>query len=81
MVVHVESAPQRPAFSTATAAVAVDVVVRDRRGNPVVGLGQADFELYEDGRKRSITTFDAVDLPSPPATVPANVLAQPPSLR
>ena len=70
IVASVESAPQRPAFYTATAAVAVDVVVRDRRGGPVVGLGQADFELYEDGKKQAITTFDAVNLPSPLATVP-----------
>jgi len=69
IVASVESAPQRPAFHTAAAAVAVDVVVRDRRGDPVVGLGQADFELYEDGTKQSITTFDAVDLPSPLATI------------
>ena len=68
IVASVESAPQRPAFHTAAAAVAVDVVVRDRRGDPVVGLGQSDFELYEDGKKQSITTFDAVDLPSPLVT-------------
>jgi hypothetical protein len=49
IVASVESAPQRPAFHTAAAAVAVDVVVRDRHGDPVVGLGQTDFELYEDG--------------------------------
>src|SRR4029450_10479056 len=68
-VVTVESAPQRPAFKTAAAAVAVDVVVRDRRGDPVAGLVQADFELYEDGKKQSITAFDAVDLASPITTV------------
>lgn len=30
-------------------AVLVDVVVRDRRGQPVTDLTAADFELYEDG--------------------------------
>ncbi len=69
IVASVESAPQRPAFHTAAAAVAVDVVVRDRHGEPVIGLGQADFELFEDGKKQSITTFDAVDLPSALVTV------------
>ena len=32
-----------------TTAVLVDVVVRDRRGQPVTDLGAEDFEVYEDG--------------------------------
>ena len=34
----------------------IDVVVRDRAGNPVIGLGKDDFELYEDRVRQTITT-------------------------
>jgi VWFA-related protein len=32
-----------------TAAILVDVVVRDKRGQPVMDLNAGDFEIYEDG--------------------------------
>ena len=32
-----------------TTAILVDVVVRDKRGQPVTDLSPADFEVYEDG--------------------------------
>lgn len=35
-------------------AVLVDVVVRDRRGQPVTDLAPADFEIYEDGVRQEI---------------------------
>lgn len=47
--------------ATATA-VLVDVVVRDRRGQPVTDLVAADFEIYEDGVRQeigSLTTYTA----------------------
>src|SRR5437764_11067496 len=37
--------------------VNIDVVVRDRAGNPVRGLGKEDFELYEDGVKQTISNL------------------------
>lgn len=64
-----ERMPSR-VFRTSAAAVAVDVVVRDRDGGPVTGLGPQDFELFEDGMRQTITTFDAVDLPSPASPAP-----------
>jgi VWFA-related protein len=39
--------------------VNVDVVVVDRQGQPVVGLGPADFRIFEDGEPREITNFYA----------------------
>jgi VWFA-related protein len=48
---------QPPKYQTATSAVVVDVVARDRRG-PVVDLTQADFEVFEDGRPQEIATFE-----------------------
>lgn len=43
----------RTVQSTATA-VLVDVVVRDRRGQPVTDLSAADFEIYEDGVRQEV---------------------------
>jgi VWFA-related protein len=65
------------AFSTSTAAVAVDVVVRDRAGQPVTGLSRADFQVFEDGHVQTITTFDAVDSSAviPPAADPSSPLS------
>lgn len=44
-------APARAAgtVQAGTTAILVDVVVRDRRGQPVTDLTSADFEIYEDG--------------------------------
>ena len=37
----------------------VDVVVRDKRGQPVRDLTQADFEILEDGVPQTIGSFHA----------------------
>jgi VWFA-related protein len=37
--------------------VNIDVVVRDRSGNPVRGLTKDDFELYEDGVRQTISNL------------------------
>ena len=46
-----------PRYGSATSAVVVDVVARDKKG-PVVDLTQADFEVYEDGKLQQIATFE-----------------------
>jgi len=35
----------------------VDVVVTDKKGNPIVGLTRDDFEIYENGKLQPITNF------------------------
>ena len=35
----------------------VDVIVTDRKGNPVTGLTKDDFDVYENGTKKVITNF------------------------
>jgi VWFA-related protein len=54
--------------------VNVDVFVTDKQGNPVTGLSQDDFQLFENGKPVTITNFYAVNGGKP--TTPAAELAQ-----
>jgi VWFA-related protein len=45
--------------------VEVDVRVVDRRNEPVLGLAQRDFQVFEDGVKQDIASFTAVNIPVP----------------
>jgi VWFA-related protein len=59
-------------------AVLVDVVVRDKRGDPVRDLTQADFELSEDGVPQKIGSFTLVSngvVPAPPETASTTAAA------
>lgn len=53
----------------------LDVVVTDRRGARVPGLTREDFEVFEEGVRRTVTNFSAVGAaagaPSPAAGEPA----------
>ncbi|MEO8035567.1 MAG: VWA domain-containing protein, partial [Acidobacteriota bacterium] len=44
--------------------VEVPVTVVDRSGNPVRGLKAYNFEIYDGGQKRAITSFDSIDFAS-----------------
>jgi VWFA-related protein len=59
-----QSQPVRPSdrqsYSSATTAILVDVVVRDRKGRPVTDMKAAEFSLYEDGTPQKIDTFTRV---------------------
>ncbi len=62
--------------------ITVDVVVTDKAGNPVTGLGRDDFEISEDGRPVEITNFYAVEggarvAPAPPPAAPAGTATDP----
>ena len=39
----------------------VDVVVTDKKGNPITGLTKDDFELYENGQPKLISNFYEVE--------------------
>lgn len=45
--------------------VEVPVTVVDRNGNPVRGLTAANFEVLDNGTKRDVTSFDAIDFAKP----------------
>lgn len=56
--------PVRPSdrqpIASATTAVLVDVVVRDRRGRPVTDLAAEDFTIAEDGVAQKVDSFTRV---------------------
>jgi VWFA-related protein len=45
-----------------TELVLVNVVARDKKGNPIKDLKKEDFTLYEDGKKQEISSFDFEDV-------------------
>src|SRR6185295_6983965 len=50
--------PQQKLIESIEVRVAnIDVVVRDKAGNPVSGLTREDFELFEDGVRQPITNI------------------------
>jgi VWFA-related protein len=49
--------PDRQSYTSATTAILVDVVVRDKKGHPVADLSETDFEVAEDGVPQRIDTF------------------------
>jgi VWFA-related protein len=53
-------APQQPTFRGAINFVRVDVIVDDRKQQPVTTLTQADFEVLEDGKPVSVEQFSLV---------------------
>ena len=62
--------------------VTVDVVVTDKKDNPVSGLKAEDFVLTEDGVPQSIASFDAVQVPAeasatPPPRLPVSTNTSP----
>jgi hypothetical protein len=66
LLLTVASAQEPPqSFRTDTSGVVVDVVVKDRSGNPVTDLTMGDFELLEDGVTQ---TAESMTLVAPPVT-------------
>ncbi len=49
-------------FAATTSAVLVDVVVQDRNHRPVTNLSAEDFEIFEDGVRQRVASFEVVDL-------------------
>jgi len=58
-------------FPSQVEQVTVDVVVTDKKGTPITGLGKQDFDLSEDGNAQSIASFEAIQVPATASAVPA----------
>ncbi len=65
-VLPAQEPPRRPqprtqSFSAGTTAILVDVVVRDKRGRPVLDLTADDFEIFEDDVRQAVGSFSVVE--------------------
>ncbi|HEX3068686.1 MAG TPA: hypothetical protein VHX14_08915, partial [Thermoanaerobaculia bacterium] len=59
--------------------VDVPVAVVDRSGNPIRGLQAKDFQVFDEGKECTVSSFDIVDFASPAsvkATSPLNPVAR-----
>jgi VWFA-related protein len=61
--VLIGQAPQQPTFRVQVEAVELDASVTDARGNVVTDLTIDDFEILENGRPQTITSFGLVNIP------------------
>jgi VWFA-related protein len=52
-----------PVFRSELEIVYVNVIVRDKDGNPVRGLRREDFVVAEDGKTQSVDTFHLEEVP------------------
>lgn len=57
---------QVPTYQVESNLVVVDVIVRDKKGNPVRDLTREDFKAYEDNVPQEIVTFSREDIPVGP---------------
>ena len=74
-----QAAPQAKQEATVlrvtTHLVQVNVIVQDKKGEPVADLTRGDFTLLDQGQPQQITSFSLESmgtLPAPPQAVPAN---------
>ncbi len=58
-----------PTFPAEIEQVIVDLVVADKKGNPVAGITRDDLIVEEDDLPQSIATFEAIELPLEPSPV------------
>lgn len=69
-------------FNTSVVDVEIDAVVTDQHGNVVQKLTKDDFQVFEDGKPRTISTFSAVDLqlePGPSTAITPTVVPDVPA--
>ena len=63
LVVTARAQEQIPQFSSRVQLVEVYATVSDRNGEPVTGLRQSDFEVYENNTRQDISAFAAGEFP------------------
>jgi VWFA-related protein len=63
-----------PVFRSGTRLVQVNVVVHDKRGQPVADLAKADFTLLENGKPQEISFFSVDSVKAGAAAAPARPL-------
>jgi VWFA-related protein len=73
--------PPPSTFPSRIEQVIVDVVVVDGKGNPVTDLRPESVEVYEDGVRQSVASFDLFEVPAAAAAVPAAAAPSAPPVR
>jgi VWFA-related protein len=58
-----QASQQTPTFKAQVEFVEVDALVTDQQGNFVRDLTKDDFQVFEDGKRQTISTFSLVDIP------------------
>lgn len=73
------AAPEQSGFTIKATSdlVLVNLVVRDRKGNPVRGLKRADFTVLEDGKPQRLSSFDVEEVETAVTAAPAAAEATP----
>jgi VWFA-related protein len=61
--------PARPMFRAATRLVVQTVSVKDKHGEPIRGLGPADFTVSEDGKPQQVAFVEYQDLDDTPPSI------------
>jgi len=57
-----QASQQTPTFKAQVEFVEVDALVTDQQGNFVRDLTKDDFQVFEDGKRQTISTFSLVDI-------------------
>jgi VWFA-related protein len=70
-----EATPKPPAFPAGVEQVTVDVVVTDGKGQPVTDLTRDNLEVYEDGVRQAIASFDLFHVRETPSVASPNAEA------
>ncbi len=63
--------PQKPTFRTDINFVRVDVIVTNKKGEPVTDLSQKDFQVWEDGQPQDVESFKLFKIDALTQTTPA----------
>ena len=58
-----QASSQTPTFKAEVEFVEVDALVTDQQGQFVRDLTKNDFQVFEDGKRQTISTFSLVDIP------------------
>src|ERR1041385_6481352 len=71
---HAQSQP-RPQFRAGVEYVQVGARGGAGGGEPIRGLVQQDFQVFEDGARQELKTFSVVDIPLPAPSTPVQAAA------
>jgi VWFA-related protein len=77
-VTALPAAQSQPTFKTKVTHVQVDVVVTDRDDRPVTDLTAGEFEIWERGRKQTISDFEVISVPLAGREIDLNAAPAPP---